>query len=58
MHEGMRSRDVWLPAGETWIDFYTQERFEGGQILHHSSPLDQIPVFIREKGKYRQSLPV
>ena len=58
MHEGTRSRDVWLPAGETWIDFYTHEHYAGGQKLHHCAPLHQIPVFIREKGKYRQLLPV
>ncbi len=58
MHEGTRSRDVWLPAGETWIDFYTHEHYAGGQTLHHCAPLHQIPVFIREKGKYRQIFPV
>lgn len=58
MHEGARSRDVWLPAGETWIDFYTHEHYAGGQTLHQCTPLHQIPVFVREKGKYRQLLPV
>lgn len=57
MHEGTRSRDVWLPAGETWIDFYTHEHYAGGQTLHHCAPLHQIPVFIQRKGNIARYFP-
>ncbi|KNB27148.1 family 31 glucosidase, partial [Salmonella enterica subsp. enterica serovar Typhimurium] len=56
MHEGMRERDVWLPEGETWTDLATGESYSGGQTLHYATPLNRIPVFIREGGQYRSLL--
>lgn len=58
MYAGARERNVWLPDGETWIDLYTQERYQGGQNRLHAAPLNKIPVFVREQGKYRHLLPV
>lgn len=58
LYEGVREREVWLPEGETWIDFYSGERYAGGQTRSHAAPLNQTPVFIREKGKYRHLLPM
>lgn len=52
MHEGMRERDVWLPQGENWRNLFTGERHAGGQTLRCATPLDSLPVFIREGGKY------
>lgn len=56
MHEGMRERDVWLPEGETWTDLATGESYSGGQTLQYATPLNRIPVFIREGGQYRSLL--
>ncbi|CBG86798.1 glycoside hydrolase family 31 protein [Citrobacter rodentium] len=58
MYAGARERTVWLPDGDTWIDLCTRERYQGGQTRLHAAPLNRIPVFIREKGKYRHLLPV
>jgi len=42
-------RDIYLPEGDCWIDFFTGERFRGNQWMHHVfSPLDRMPVFVRE----------
>lgn len=39
--------DVYLPKGALWYDFYTNERFEGGQTVHTAAPLSRIPVYVR-----------
>ena len=43
-------RDVYLPAAASqWVNFFTGERYEGGQWLHLKDiPLEQMPVFVRE----------
>lgn len=45
--EGMRHRDVYLPAGAAWINWWTGERLEGGKQHRISAPLDTLPLFIR-----------
>ena len=48
---GVASREVYLPAGE-WFDFYTGERFEGGQAVNVECE-ERIPVFslgVRRRG--------
>lgn len=42
------SRRVYLPAGTCWYDFWTNERYEGGQWTDVAAPIDTIPVFCRE----------
>jgi alpha-D-xyloside xylohydrolase len=41
------SRDVYLPAGADWYDFYTGARTAGGQTLNVEAPATRIPVFVR-----------
>jgi alpha-D-xyloside xylohydrolase len=41
------SRDVYLPAGTDWIDFWTGTRYPGGQTVSMTVPLDQMPLFLR-----------
>ncbi|MBF0776735.1 hypothetical protein BVE84_04785 [Streptococcus azizii] len=39
---------IYLPAGEQWIDFFTGEIYEGGQMLNNfNAPIWKLPVFIR-----------
>lgn len=40
-------RDVYLPAG-AWFDFWTGQRFEGGQKHTFEVPLAQIPIFLKD----------
>jgi alpha-glucosidase len=42
----VRRRKVYLPAGQEWYNFYTQERLEGGETLTASAPLQYIPLFV------------
>ena len=41
------SRPVYLPAGNDWFDFYTMERYAGGQWIDVSLTLDKIPLFVK-----------
>jgi alpha-D-xyloside xylohydrolase len=41
------SRKVYLPAGTSWMDFWTGERFDGGKIVDANAPLERIPLFVR-----------
>lgn len=43
---GSRERDVYLPEGTEWKNYWTGEVFTGGQMLTVDTPLEQIPVFI------------
>jgi alpha-D-xyloside xylohydrolase len=40
-------RSVYLPAGCDWYDFWSNERFEGGQSILVTGSLETIPVFVR-----------
>ncbi|MDR1464907.1 MAG: DUF5110 domain-containing protein [Oscillospiraceae bacterium] len=46
--EGMpHTREVYLPAGADWFDFYTGVRCAGGQTLAAQAPLHRAPLFVR-----------
>ena len=42
-----RSRQVYLPAGATWYNFWTGALGTGGQTVAVDAPYDQIPLFAR-----------
>jgi alpha-D-xyloside xylohydrolase len=42
-----KTRPVYLPAGSEWYDFWTEERFDGGQTVIANAGLDTIPLFVR-----------
>jgi alpha-D-xyloside xylohydrolase len=41
------TRPVYLPAGVDWYDFWTGERYAGGQTLNAYAGLDTIPLYVR-----------
>lgn len=41
------SRAVYLPAGAEWIDFWSKERYAGGQTIVAAAPLNQLPLFVK-----------
>jgi alpha-D-xyloside xylohydrolase len=45
--QGATNRSVYLPVGADWFNFWTNERFHGGQRIVVSAPVDTIPVFAR-----------
>ncbi len=48
LEEGARSRKVYLPAGSTWRDAWSETVQQGGQWLEVAAPLAQIPLFFRD----------
>ena len=45
--QGAISREVYLPAGADWYNYWTNERVKGGQTITVSAPIDTIPLFVR-----------
>ena len=41
-----RNRQVYLPNGHLWYDFYTGNKYEGGQTLDASAPYGRIPLYV------------
>lgn len=38
---------VWFPPGDTWYDFFTGEKFEGGQTRIVSADINEFPLYAR-----------
>jgi alpha-glucosidase (family GH31 glycosyl hydrolase) len=45
--QGATSRQVYLPAGSDWYNFWTNERIKGGQTVKAAAPIDTLPLFVR-----------
>ncbi len=43
----VKSKELYLPKGTEWIDFWTGERFRGGQTISKETPLDIMPLYIK-----------
>ncbi|MBN1129383.1 MAG: glycoside hydrolase family 31 protein [Chitinispirillaceae bacterium] len=41
------SRNVYLPAGSSWYDFWTGTRQDGGAVVTANAPIDKLPLFVR-----------
>ena len=41
------NRPVYLPAGTGWVNFWSGEKFDGGQTVNAAAPLEQMPLFVR-----------
>jgi alpha-D-xyloside xylohydrolase len=47
VEQGATSRQVYLPAGADWYNYWTNERVKGGQTIDVAAPIDTIPLFVR-----------
>jgi alpha-D-xyloside xylohydrolase len=45
--KGQQTKGVYLPAGTSWVDFWTGQSQAGGQRLTRACPLDVIPLYVR-----------
>ena len=43
---GATSRDVYLPEGKIWYDYYTDSVYWGGQTIEADAPYERIPLFV------------
>jgi len=44
---GATNRNVYLPSGTAWYDFWTGATHAGGQTLNAAATLDKLPVYVR-----------
>jgi len=42
-----KSTEVYLPAGTSWVDFWTGRRQAGGQTVQRETPIDVMPLYVR-----------
>lgn len=45
--QGETRKQVYLPAGTDWYDYWSNARESGGQTITVDAPIDRIPVFVR-----------
>ncbi|MGE5860325.1 MAG: TIM-barrel domain-containing protein, partial [Ignavibacteria bacterium] len=43
----IKNEEVYLPRGTDWIDFWTGEKYPGGQTVNKQTPIDIIPLYVR-----------
>jgi alpha-D-xyloside xylohydrolase len=43
----IKSRELYLPKGADWIDFWTGDKYTGGQKVSKEAPVDIIPLFVK-----------
>jgi alpha-D-xyloside xylohydrolase len=43
----IKSKETYLPAGADWYDFWTAEKFSGGNKVSSQTPLDIIPLYVK-----------
>lgn len=45
--EHLKSKEIYLPEGTDWYDFWTGEKFQGGQTITRETPIDIMPLYIK-----------
>lgn len=45
--QGATTRDVYLPTGTDWYNYWTNEKLHGGQTITVKAPIDTIPLFVK-----------
>jgi alpha-D-xyloside xylohydrolase len=43
----VRTRELYLPNGTDWYDFWTGKKYSGGQTVNKETPIDIIPLFVK-----------
>lgn len=47
LESGIQEREVYLPGGR-WVDYWTDEEYDGGRFIKVPAPLDVMPVFVKK----------
>ncbi len=42
-----KTREVYLPKGYEWYNFWTGEKYPGGQTITVDAPIDIMPIFVK-----------
>ena len=40
-------REVFLPSGDDWFDYFTGDIYEGGRQIVHQCPIERMPLLVR-----------
>ncbi len=51
LYAGLRSRSVYLPGKEIWVEPANGKEYRGGQRIEAEAPLDRMPVFVRKSSE-------
>ena len=43
-----KTRDVYLPEGANWADYWTGKNYEGGKSYTFDAPIDKIPILVKQ----------
>jgi alpha-D-xyloside xylohydrolase len=43
----IKSKELYLPKGSDWLDFWTGEKFVGGQKISKETPIDIMPLYVK-----------
>jgi len=43
----VKSKKLYLPQGAVWYDFWTGNKFQGGQTVTKETPIDIIPLYVK-----------
>lgn len=52
------TREVYLPKGTKWYDFWTNEVYEGGNYITVSADITKIPIFVKEGSIIPTTMPM
>lgn len=45
--QGQTQKTLYLPAGADWYNWWTREKYRGGQTITIAAPIEQIPLFVK-----------
>ena len=45
--QGDKKWKCYLPAGADWYDYWTNEKYAGGQYVVVDAPIDRMPIFVK-----------
>ena len=40
-------KEIYLPAGEDWFDYFTGDIHQGGRTIAYECPIDRMPLFVK-----------
>jgi len=58
VEQGMTTRQVYLPAGTDWYNYWTNEKLRGGQTVTVAAPIDTLPLFVKAGSILPMGVPV
>jgi alpha-D-xyloside xylohydrolase len=50
--QGAISRDVYLPEEPMWVEAWTGQEYQGGQLFDAEAPLERIPAYWRKGSRF------